>query len=184
MNQENHLNVQGMFKPVFILLIAALLVPGISLYAMSGDSNDSKIKTIKIGTQVKRAGGTLIQWKDVPKITLERMGTKRRLKPVMNFKNPRPLVRRSKAVDPAAQTTYTGKKGLTRSISSLSTPIDNFDGMSQVFNGAGWPPDPNGDVGVTYYVQAVNTSIAKLSSRLSTGMPEYPILTVAPLFGV
>jgi hypothetical protein len=34
-----------------------------------------------------------------------------------------------------------------------------FDAMDYATNGAGHPPDTNGDVGVDYYMEAVNTSI-------------------------
>jgi len=43
----------------------------------------------------------------------------------------------------------------------------NFAGMNLNQHGAGWPPDTTGDVGLTYYVQAVNTSIGIY--RKSTG---------------
>ena len=39
------------------------------------------------------------------------------------------------------------------------SPTASFAGLSHSGWGAGWPPDTNGDVGPTYYVQAVNTSI-------------------------
>jgi len=35
----------------------------------------------------------------------------------------------------------------------------NFDGLDFANFGDGWPPDTNGDVGPTYYIQTVNTSI-------------------------
>jgi hypothetical protein len=35
----------------------------------------------------------------------------------------------------------------------------HFAGMNFSANGAGWPPDTNGDVGPTYFIQTVNTSI-------------------------
>jgi len=35
----------------------------------------------------------------------------------------------------------------------------SFTGLSYALNGDGWPPDPNGDVGPTYYMQTVNTSL-------------------------
>jgi hypothetical protein len=38
-------------------------------------------------------------------------------------------------------------------------PIMNFDGLDNVNWGAGHPPDTNGDVGPTYYIQTINTSI-------------------------
>jgi uncharacterized repeat protein (TIGR01451 family) len=38
-------------------------------------------------------------------------------------------------------------------------PIANFDGLDFATWGAGHPPDTNGDVGPTYYIQTINTSI-------------------------
>ena len=38
-------------------------------------------------------------------------------------------------------------------------PLFTFDGLDYATWGAGHPPDENGDVGPTYYIQAVNTSI-------------------------
>jgi hypothetical protein len=40
----------------------------------------------------------------------------------------------------------------------MGTPTVNFEGIS--FTSAGWPPDPNGDVGPNHYIQAVNISFA------------------------
>src|SRR5439155_17564924 len=42
-----------------------------------------------------------------------------------------------------------------------SAPTSNasFPGLSHDPWGAGWPPDPNGDVGPNYYVQTVNSSV-------------------------
>ncbi len=44
----------------------------------------------------------------------------------------------------------------------VTTPLPqtSFDGMNFHDNGAGWPPDTNGDVGPTDYIQTVNTSAA------------------------
>lgn len=38
-------------------------------------------------------------------------------------------------------------------------PIMNFDGLDKVSWGAGYPPDTNGDVGPTYFIQSINSSI-------------------------
>jgi hypothetical protein len=38
-------------------------------------------------------------------------------------------------------------------------PSNSFAGLDFAGWGAGWPPDPNGDVGPNYYVQSVNTSV-------------------------
>ncbi len=47
-------------------------------------------------------------------------------------------------------------------------PIASFDGLDFATWGAGHPPDTNGDVGPTYYIQTVNTSIG---IYLKTGGP-------------
>lgn len=44
-------------------------------------------------------------------------------------------------------------------LGSMPAPLMTFDALDLNNNGAGHPPDPNGDVGLTYYMQAVNTSI-------------------------
>src|SRR5438067_8174824 len=55
------------------------------------------------------------------------------------------------AADPALQ---------TGSASAPSpSPSSSFPGLDFANWGAGWPPDTNGDVGPTYYIQTVNTSI-------------------------
>jgi hypothetical protein len=42
---------------------------------------------------------------------------------------------------------------------TASTGASSFVGLDQASWGAGWPPDPNGDVGPNNYVQTVNTSV-------------------------
>src|SRR5262249_20113578 len=39
------------------------------------------------------------------------------------------------------------------------TPAKSFDGLDFANWGAGHPPDTNGDVGPTYYIQTINTSV-------------------------
>src|SRR5215472_13999305 len=48
------------------------------------------------------------------------------------------------------------------------TPSASFDGLDFATWGAGHPPDTNGDVGPTYYIQTINTSIGIF--RKSDGM--------------
>ena len=47
-------------------------------------------------------------------------------------------------------------------------PSGSFEGLNYVNNGAGFPPDTNGDVGPNHYVETVNTSIGIYSK---TGTP-------------
>ena len=58
---------------------------------------------------------------------------------------------RSNWVDPVAQ------KSLAQG--QMPEPIKNFAGLDLANFGGGWPPDTNGDVGPTYYIQTVNMSI-------------------------
>ncbi|MGB8645274.1 MAG: carboxypeptidase-like regulatory domain-containing protein, partial [Anaerolineae bacterium] len=44
-------------------------------------------------------------------------------------------------------------------LAAAPTPIASFDGLDYATWGGGHPPDTNGDVGPTYYIQTVNTSI-------------------------
>jgi len=44
-------------------------------------------------------------------------------------------------------------------LGAMPTPTLTFNAMDYTTNGAGHPPDPNGDVGINHYMEAVNTSI-------------------------
>jgi len=138
------------FMTMIVVLIAALILPALIFTA------DTK-PVVKKGAEVKMVSGTLIHWKDVPKIDFEKMPGTRRLKPIMNFQNPKKIKKTGKSADPVVQTDYTGKN-VGKSTRALTSGT-NFAGMYQSANGAGWPPDTCGDVNETYYVQAVNTSI-------------------------
>lgn len=65
--------------------------------------------------------------------------------------------------DPALQGTATGA-------ATVSGTSSSFVGLDHTNWGAGWPPDPNGDVGPNHYVQTVNTSVGifdKTGNRLA-----------------
>ena len=55
-------------------------------------------------------------------------------------------------------------------IRSAQAPAPNisFDGLDFATWGAGHPPDPNGDVGPTYYIQTVNTAIGIYAKSTGT----------------
>lgn len=48
---------------------------------------------------------------------------------------------------------------------TMPPPIKNLDGIAFTFSG--WPPDPNGDVGLNHYIQAVNISFAIYSKTVT-----------------
>src|SRR4029077_18328423 len=55
---------------------------------------------------------------------------------------------------------------ISPSLAPMPSPVLNVPGMSSADScaggqcGGGWPPDPNGDVGLNHYIQAVNTAYA------------------------
>jgi len=55
------------------------------------------------------------------------------------------------AADPVAET--------QPALPNMPSPLQSFAGLDYSTWGSGWPPDTNGDVGPTYYIQTVNTSI-------------------------
>jgi hypothetical protein len=61
--------------------------------------------------------------------------------------------------DPVLQ----GLSGPARPSQAMPRLLENFAGLNFDDNGAGWPPDTNGDVGPNHYVQVVNTSIGIFS---------------------
>jgi hypothetical protein len=65
------------------------------------------------------------------------------------------------AIDPLVQTSNAG--------AHMPSPDTTFAGMNYNANGAGWPPDTNGDVGPNHYIQMVNSSIGIYSK--TTGTP-------------
>jgi hypothetical protein len=65
--------------------------------------------------------------------------------------------------DPVAQT-WAGTE-------NMPTASLNIKGMDLQHAGAGWPPDPNGDVGPNHYIQTVNTSIQIFNKDGSSAVP-------------
>ncbi len=143
-------------KKVLAFVLVVALVPVLSF---SANGND-KQPLVKKGAESMTVSGWTREWKDIPKISGEELLANRKMKPVMNFQNPRPIVKMTNEKDPVVQT-KDGKPGLDQNgMLTTSTPIKNFVGMNLTANGAGWPPDTNGDVGGSYYIQTVNSSMA------------------------
>jgi uncharacterized repeat protein (TIGR01451 family) len=57
-------------------------------------------------------------------------------------------------------------------------PIANFDGLDFATWGAGHPPDTNGDVGPTYFIQTVNTSIGVFQKSDGTRVAAFTFNTL------
>ncbi|UCH94816.1 MAG: hypothetical protein JSV88_31790 [Candidatus Aminicenantes bacterium] len=146
---------KSLFKRVFVAFVITTAATGLLL---TSADNNSKPR-VKKGAKVTVVSGSLVQWQNVKKISLDQLKSPRKLRPVMNFENPKKIVKPATTNDPVLQDTFMKKdKSLERQALAI-TPIRDFTGMNFLDNGSGWPPDTCGDVGPTYYVQAVNTSI-------------------------
>jgi PKD repeat protein len=141
---------KSLFRTVLVIFVLVLIIP--TFVFSANEKPKEKKGAIKI-----TVNGTLVHWKNLKKIDFSQISTKRKMKPIMNFQNPRTIKRQSTEADPAVQGPDT--KGLMKGALMPATSSD-FAGMSLSANGAGWPPDTCGDVGPNYYVQCVNTSIA------------------------
>src|SRR5437870_6635906 len=77
-----------------------------------------------------------------------------------------------KTLDESPPSAVTADPALQTATASTPAPApsNSFAGLDFANWGAGWPPDTNGDVGPTYYVETVNTSIGVF--RKSDGAPE------------
>ncbi len=144
------------FKKVLVILVISTLFPVFILLSNDGEAQKSPV--IK-GANLSLASGTRVRWQDVKKVSFDSANTIRRMRPIMNYSDPRRLVKKSNEIDPVVQTSFPPfQESVSRSL-AIGAPLMNFEGMNQQANGVGWPPDTNGDVGLDYYVQAVNSSI-------------------------
>ncbi|MCP4157402.1 MAG: hypothetical protein GY757_57355, partial [bacterium] len=140
----------------------------------AGESPEKPVCEVKKGATVITIQGVTRHWKDVDKTPLDKRPKPRQLRPVLNFDPPLPedAFKRHGKVDRVVQRTYTGKANDPDTVSVMPDPTKSFAGMNLNSNGAGWPPDTNGDVGLNYYIQTVNTSIGIYSksdgSKVST----------------
>ncbi|MCP5048072.1 MAG: hypothetical protein GY940_12940, partial [bacterium] len=173
------------FKKFFFFVVMVLAAVGLILSAGMGlsgqgekDKADKKThknpwRVMKKGAVVKTIKGTLRSAKSVRQIPLSRRATPRKKRPVLNLKRGRPIIKKETRQDPVVQRTLRGEKQGTlekerqikgsevkgRQLAAPTTIID-FPGLDLANWGAGWPPDTTGDVGTTYFIQAVNTSFA------------------------
>jgi hypothetical protein len=148
MKTKNKIKISLVFFLLFVFIPGSLT---------DAANNQSEKPTVKKGAKVITIKGVTRSWQDTNKTPLDRRPGPRKYKVVLNFKPVRKIVRPGTTADPVVQRSYTSPEA--PSLPYMPEPTMNFAGMNFVSNGSGWPPDPNGDVGPTYYVQTVNTSI-------------------------
>ena len=162
------LNKFTCLKKILVCLTLFVAVPGVVLFSAGKETRKNVV--IK-GATVTSIKGVLRSWKDVNTIPLDKRDAPRTLRPVLNFKNPLPIVKKETRPDTAVQN-FLGReeKGLSRTL-RLADMIVDFPGLDRAGWGSGWPPDPTGDVGVNYFIQAVNTSFGIYNK--TDGTPVY-----------
>jgi len=91
-------------------------------------------------------------------------------KPVKKWRPEREPPDHKPRVFPGTSTSPTAptQPGVSAPAAPAPTPNISFDGLDKANFGAGHPPDENGDVGPTYYIQVINTSIGIFNK--STGV--------------
>lgn len=149
---------QKCFKVSLVMVVIALIIPGLVLMA-EGEKTQQK-RVIK-GAAVTTVQGFVRHWSDVPKTPLDMRDAPRKMRPILNYERGLPLKQQETRPDTAVQLSGKDKSAeLDRhTILQMADPYLTFPGLDFSGWGAGWPPDTTGDVGLTYYVQAVNTSI-------------------------
>ncbi len=143
------------FQKGLVFVLLCLLVPSLVLAAGGGDS--VKRRVIK-GAETFSIKGYARHWNDVKKVPLSEGATKLKVRPVLNFEAT-PKVVRSSDADAAVQRDYPRRAvGMVRTMLQMALPYLDFDGLYLGGGGTGIPPDTTGDVGLTYYIQAVNSA--------------------------
>ena len=141
-----------LFRRVYVIALVLMLLPVLVFSA-----EEKATAKVKKGAEVTIVSGSMVNWKDIPKIRLDQTNLPRKMRAILNFENPKKIKVTSPQADPVVQTEFTDGK-MERTANAITSGT-NFAGMYYSANGAGWPPDTCGDVGGNYFVQAVNTSI-------------------------
>jgi len=148
--------LKSLFKTIFVVSIITIVGGGFLLFSAVKDNNKPPVKK---GAKVTVVSGSLVQWQNMKMMNLQQLKSPRKMRPVLNFQNPKKIVKPPTANDPVVQDTFKGKEQSLSKQTLAMTQVRDFAGMNFLAHGSGWPPDTCGDVGAKYYVQAINTSI-------------------------
>jgi uncharacterized repeat protein (TIGR01451 family) len=153
---ENGLAVPRPHRPsrvstVLLSLLLLLVTAGVVRAQGSGDVEVTRPGPTAFGPprelQMKRAGSTTLDLRSLPQTAPEKMEREEREEPEPN------------PVELPGGPTAEIPEVVPGPAAPAPAPSVSFDGLDFLTWGAGHPPDTNGDVGPTYYIQSVNTSI-------------------------
>ncbi len=142
-----------------LALLSLLILPWLLVAGSAGAAQapvEPEVKADRVGPSshgkpveltMRRAGSTEIDLRKLPQTKPERFE-----RPELEEPDPNPVELPGGPKEIAAPPAITPK-------AAAPAPAASFDGLDFATWGAGHPPDPNGDVGPTYYIQAINTSI-------------------------
>ncbi len=146
-----------MFQRGLVIMLLCLLVPALTAFAATETAETAKKRVLR-GAETFSVQGYARHWDDVKKTPYTEGLTSRKMRPVLNF-DPNPKLVNSSDTDTAVQRDYTRRAvGMVRTMLQMALPFLNVDGLDLVGWGNGIPPDTTGAVGLTYYIQAVNTA--------------------------
>jgi len=145
-----------MTRITLIVVLVGLMTLAVVVMVPSAGANGPVTPRIRQGAEQITVQGMTRHWRDADKTPLDLRPGPRKFRQNNEHEYERPIVVRPQETDPVVQ----GWSGRGRpGEKDLTTPLASYAGMNLSANGGGWPPDTTGDVGLTYYVQAVNTSI-------------------------
>ena len=151
----------------FLILLILLILPWLAGAGRAMAEEPAEMTTVHVPAVVakpieltmRRAGTSQIDLRTLPQVAPEKFERPEREEP-----EPHPVELPGGPTAPTAAPRHAVPEA------AAPPPSASFDGLDFATWGAGHPPDPIGDVGPTYYIQAINTSIgiyAKNGTRVA-----------------
>ena len=122
---------------------------------VSGQESEARARRVPREQRMRRAGSFDGDVRALPQ-TREQIVLER---PEREGPAPSPMIAGGVAPTDASGSTDITTPGAAPLAQVVAPPSASFDGLDFANWGAGHPPDTNGDVGPTYYIQTINTSI-------------------------
>ena len=141
--------MKRIFAPWLVLLTCALSGGAAAQTSSDPIATSGALPAVgaPIESAMRRAGSTNLDLRKLPKTAPRKQERPEREEP-----DPNP-------VELPGSPSINAPVGSPGPTVQAPAPITNFDGLDFANWGAGHPPDTNGDVGPTYYIQTINTSI-------------------------
>jgi uncharacterized repeat protein (TIGR01451 family) len=142
-------------RPLLILLIL-LILPWLAVAGRAMADEPGEMRTVHVPSvfgkpielTMRRAGTSQIDLRTLPQVAPEKFE-----RPELEQPEPHPVEL------PGGPTAPTAAPRNAVPLAAAPAPSASFAGLDFATWGAGHPPDPVGDAGPTYYIQAINTSI-------------------------